>query len=421
MRLKNINGYYNPSFFNIVLETNEEISLATKKYTATFMHEFIHYLQDLILPYNIRINFTNLSKYLKIRGFAKEHGYIKCPFCEWDNNETVLEQQFNYTFGVNPLNIAFIDDVQSIDSIQCLETEVISIEKRKFKLQRYHLLINGNKSHYVLGARDLLEYIAYKIESKHYETAELPQLPYRTIDLLFEYYGLSHVSEESRLCIAEFCLYNDNPIRLLFNNFLENEEFKKASICLTYDNLYRILLGYEFKTTDGKIETLKEKFNRRVRDFEIVLSNQYINFDTLKDWLSKVYQLASTDLCEKFIFSDLYRMSQNEFKSFIDLIINKIGLPLIMNDQKQCISLQSEELDVSQFIQFYILQEFLTLVLCGADDKVCPIYDFCIANGGKCDMHGRLLDQSKSTNYEKCQYITFLEVSGLMGVDIQLN
>jgi len=232
---------------------------------------------------------------------------------------------------------------------------------------------------------------------------------------------LSHVSEDSRLCIAEFCLYNDNPIRLLFNNFLENEEFNQMSKCLTYDKLYRILLSYEFKTTDGKTETLKDKFNRRVRDFEMVLSNQYINFDTLKDWLSKVYQLASTDLCEKFIFSDLYRMSQKEFESFIDLIINKIGLPLVMNKDKNCISLQAEEFDISQFVQFYILQEFLDLVLFGADDKVCPIYDFCIANGGKCDAHSSLRPQSPSANCENCQYITFLEAFGLSEVDIRLN
>ena len=109
--------------------------------------------------------------------------------------------------------------------------------------------INDMPICYNLGARDLLEYIAYKIEAKHFPSKEkYPQLPYNSVDLLFSHYGLSYVPEDIRLCIAEVCLYNDNPIRFLFQQFLENEEFKQIVANLSYNRIYKSLLALEFVT-----------------------------------------------------------------------------------------------------------------------------------------------------------------------------
>ena len=54
-------GLYNISFFNMKIDTSEELTNEViKKEESTFIHEFIHYLQDLILPYNIRVNLSNV-------------------------------------------------------------------------------------------------------------------------------------------------------------------------------------------------------------------------------------------------------------------------------------------------------------------------------------------------------------------------
>lgn len=61
MKLEYATGFYNISFFNINIKTKEELTQnILKKEEATFTHEFIHYLQDLILPYNIRYNLSNV-------------------------------------------------------------------------------------------------------------------------------------------------------------------------------------------------------------------------------------------------------------------------------------------------------------------------------------------------------------------------
>lgn len=418
MRLKNINGSYSPSFFNIVLETNEDISLAVQKYTPTFVHEFIHYLQDLLLPYSLRLNFTRLSWFLRIRESADKNGYIKLPFNEWNHNERVLIKQLKYTIGKGSVDTGFVNDVRRINLIEQDASDLIEIQDRKFKLYKYNILINDTSITYNLGARDILEYIAYKIEAKYYQTSNMPDLPYKSIDLLFKHYGLSYVSDDVRLCIAEFCLYNDNPIHILFTNFLENEEFKKEINGLTYDRIYEILLTYEFKTKDGIKETLSSKFDRRLNQFVDILSEQYIGFGGIRHWILQVNNFVKSELDERFIFSDLYRMNQDSFEDFINAVITKIGLPLVMNNRKEYVSLQPEGIDTSQFVQFYILQEFLNSVLYTSNKTLCPVTDFCVANRGKHNDRCSLNPQTKIINQEYCHYIDFLKLYGLSSLEI---
>ena len=422
MRLKNINGSYNPSFFNILLETNEDILLAVQKYTPTFAHEFIHYLQDLLLPYSLRLNFTRLSWFLEIRESADKNGYIKLPFNEWNNNERVLIKQFNYTMGKGSMETGFINEVRHINTIKQNASDLTEIQDRKFTLYTYDILINDKSITYNLGARDILEYIAYKIEVKHYQTSNMPDLPYKSLDLLFEHYGLSDVSDEIRLCIAEFCLYNDNPIHTLFLFFLENDEFKQSIKVLTYDKIYQRLLDFEFETKDGRKETLTNKFDRRLEQFVDILSGQYIKLEGIRHWILQVNRFVKSELAERFIFSDLYRMKQDSFEYFINTVIAKIGIPIVMNNMKKCVSFlpeeQIEEIDASQFIQFYILQEFLNSVLYTSNSTLCPINDICIASGSEYDERCHMNPKAKIINQDYCQYIDFLKLFGLSNIEI---
>lgn len=112
----------------------------------------------------------------------------------------------------------------------------------------------------------MLEYIAHKIVIKHCPRhIKSPQLPHETVDLLFEHYGLSHVLEDIRLCIAEFCLFNDNPIRFLFHQFLEGTH-NQTIATLKFNEVYIFLSTLIIKTTDGILKTLIHKKHRRLAE-----------------------------------------------------------------------------------------------------------------------------------------------------------
>lgn len=423
MQLNNIEGTYFPSFFSIILETDEDISLAISKHESTFLHEFIHYLQDLVLPYNIRVNLSNIRWFLNIHEFAANQGYIKRPFKEWNDESNITKLQYQYTMGSNQI----IEDVKNIgEPIVSLEEKggfdaSFSNKYRTFNIYKYRIPINNGSEFYDLGARDLLEYIAHKIEVHHYPSSDcVPQLPYQSVDLLFDKYGLSFIPENIRLCIAECCLYNDNPVHFLFSQFLENCYFTITLAMLNYNYtaIYNFLLSITFETRDHVKETLSHKRKRRLEHFKNDLRINYSHFPEIVDWVSKVNRFSVERLSERFIFSDMYNMSKTELLDFVKEVVSAIGIPLVMNKKRQYISLPNGgrgKSEIDQFIQFYILQEFLAFVV--SKSKSCPIRKFCNTNYGLVCREIQIFNRQKRIiQIEKCPLIEFLKPYGLSDI-----
>ena len=159
MRLNEIDGHYNPSFFNMVLETNEDISGAINKYTATFVHEFIHYIQDIILPYNIRMNLSKLRWFSNMRQSALSNGYIIRPFNDWYSDSKTTLLQYNMTMGGIFGDSRFVDRAWKLeDAIPISEKASgfdasYSMKYREFNVYTYKMRVN-NGIIYNLGARD---------------------------------------------------------------------------------------------------------------------------------------------------------------------------------------------------------------------------------------------------------------------------
>ncbi len=320
---------------------------------------------------------------MNIQQFAVTKGYIKRPFKEWDDDSSLTKMQYSYTMGRE----YFVDDVKDIGQPTVLSEQQegfdtsFSNRQRRFNVYKYSIPLNNGSEVYSLGARDLLEYIAHKIEVRHYPSHDkVSQFPYQSVDLLFKKYGLSYIPEDIRLCIAECCLYNDNPIHFLFSQFLTNREHQQilAKLYSNYADTYNFLLSIMFKTTDNIVETLSHKRKRRLEQFKGNLEISYFHFPEIVNWISKVNIFSTERLSERFIFSDMYKMNNTEFLDFVKEVISMIGVPLVMNKKRQYISLPNRSKDMYQFIQFYILQEFLMFTDCKS--KSCPIRKFCRTN-----------------------------------------
>lgn len=423
MKLNYVEGNYNLSFFNITIETNEELTQnVIEKNKSTFVHEFIHYLQDLILPYNIRYNLSNVRYFFNILESARIHGSIARPFNEWTDESRSLQTQFERSFGGITKNEdeIFIDIVSEIGTVS---SDFVTLsgydsylkKQRTYRVFQYFVPVykvgNSNPINYNLGARDLLEYIAYKIERKFFPNRPpASQLPYESIDLIFEKNGLSHISDDIRLCIAERCLYNDTPIHFLFV-LLSDNRFKQFITSSNYSEIYNYLLFSSTATRDGESEFLIHKTQRRLKQFANELLYQYECFNEIGKWILKVNDFVENKLFGKFIFSDMYKLERDEFNKFIKFVIGYIGVPLVMNSNAKYISIQSNEINVAQFIQFYIMQNFIGF----AQSKIelCPIYNFCKENGGICNencINNLQIFKQKNKN---CYFANFLGSYGL--------
>lgn len=420
MRLNDIDGSYYTSFFCINLETYENPEQAIENNSSTFAHEFIHYLQDLILPYNIRVNLSNLRWFDNICQIGVQDKQIKRPFDIWNEDSRITRLQYDYTWGESKsmTKVWKIGDI-IYDVTRGNGYDSYLRKNRTFDIYKYSLYLNRHKK-YHLGAYDLLEYIAYKIEKKHYKVENLAPLPYSSVDLLFEKYELSHIPDDIRLCIAEFCLYNDNPIHLLIQNFLKNEDFIRNSKTLKYETIYANLLKGSFLTKDGVFESLTDKTNRRLTQLASDLDFIYGALQELSDWVSIANKFATEQLSNRFIFSDIYKMSTKEFEQFQRSVLSQIGLPLLMNRKEKRISLLPNDSDSEAFDQFYIACKLLYFLSSKKSSKYksCPINTFCKENYNtyykQCNAQLKL----GSICCPDCPYAKFLKIFELENVKI---
>ena len=114
MKLNYSEGSYKLSFFNINIETKEKLTKQVlEKENSTFIHEFVHYLQDLVLPYNIRFNLSNVRWFFNILEVAHKDGCIARPFDKWNEDSVVLRTQLNRSFGIG----RFVNYVTSLGNI----------------------------------------------------------------------------------------------------------------------------------------------------------------------------------------------------------------------------------------------------------------------------------------------------------------
>lgn len=252
MKLDYAMVFYNISFFTINFKTEEELTPdVLKKNEEIFIHKFIHYLQDLVLPYSIRYSLSNVCWFFNILESAHKTGSINRLFSDWNNESSILWTQFFRSFG-DGRSIDFVSQIGEATSNFVTTSGYDSNLhiQRKHRVYEYLLpVFEVGKlvpTSYNLGARDILEYIAYKINLRAFPNSSLvPQFPYKSIDLIFDKYGLSHISDDIRLCIAECCLYNDIPIHFLLSILLGNDEFKKyfryILMTLKYHSLFNFI------------------------------------------------------------------------------------------------------------------------------------------------------------------------------------
>ena len=246
-------------------------------------------------------------------------------------------------------------------------------------------------------------------------------MPYETVDMLFDYYGLSHINFPVRVLIVEICLYNDNPMHHLINHFLNGNLVKdNIEIFSDYNASYSFLLSYYgWLARGGFSETIFSKRERRLNDFQKYLCDMFVHpqFYELRSWIERVSLYSRNTLSSRFIFSDFYNMDIYDLFDFLSDIIDKIGLPMVLNESYQCISLLPQGTDNLQFAQFLILQNFLINALSG--NSSCPIYDFCKANDGMCEGCCKTDPFERFTEDDTCPYLLFLKSYGLADIEFK--
>ncbi|MEA3234390.1 hypothetical protein OP492_06980 [Pseudomonas mosselii] len=376
MRMKSkgseVEGEYGPSYFFIRLDTAEPLAECLDKHDQTFIHEYIHFIQDIFLAYCIRSNLEEVNRLARVAQVAYIKG-VERPFDEWGDELSCMSLQSANTWGGGK----FIDKGSRILRFETTRHVIASTQARVFK----HVAVLESGETYHVGARDMLEYIAHKIEAKHWETNQ-PDFPYRTMDYVFDYMGLSDISDASRIALVEFCLHNDNP----FHHFLVSVKDMKdgklnvvaAEALGDFEKLRNVLPRIQWNAKGGFRDTMSTKVQRRLRDLQNALGEKFHqhNFADIARWVESVIDYVAATLQGRLVFSELFNMEGEDFFSAIEGMIAEIGIPLIFNSKEECITLLPEGYNQNQFIQFYVAYKFMSeFIVC--TENTCPLCMFC--------------------------------------------
>lgn len=366
MKIQAANGYYLPSFFFMKIESDDDVLEMVQNNEQTFVHEYIHFLQDLILPYNIRNTLVSNRDFALISSTGFHEKEIIRPFSKWDDDAELTNKQFVFTWGGQ--------DVKNE------KERIASIERQYFEIYTgarvFGYVLTTEKGYqYHVGARDFLEYIAHKIEEKNW-LVKHPAFPYQTIDLIFEYYGLDWTIDEVRLCLVEFSLYNDNPMNQLIQ-ILEKLVIKQPELFEDYDKCSSNLMRLQWESNGDFKETIFTKTERRLTDLKKSLSEKYsnTNFSSISAWIDHVVEFSKENLSNRFIFSELYIMEGNEFRIKISEFVEEIGIPLVFNRKEESASLLPAIYDHNDFIQLYAAFNFIEYAR--STNSACGMLDFC--------------------------------------------
>ncbi|MCO7614155.1 hypothetical protein NJH83_28350 [Pseudomonas chlororaphis] len=376
MRLKTakdgMEGSYEPSYFIMKIDTSEKLTDNLDRHSQTFIHEYIHFIQDIFLPYCIRNNVNEVYRFVYVTDKAKEKP-IERPFNEWNHELSCISRQYDNTWG----NSKPIKKASSIKSYSREHYVIKEINARVFKYIAH--LSSGMEYH--VGAKDMLEYIAHKIEAKHWSTVQ-PDFPYRTMDFVFEELGLGDIPMMCKIALTEFCLHNDNPVHHLFEiiKTIRSEGFGFHGVqqCFYhFDILEYVLQRLLWGARGGFEETIHTKVERRLATIREYLSRKYPTdqFRDIDSWFGDVVSYVANNLKGRLYFSEIYEKNKSEFLAEIDMLISTLGIPLIFNSINEHISLLPNKYNKDSFIQFYasfIFNEFLKHT-----DKTCPMCSFC--------------------------------------------
>lgn len=404
--LKQIMGTYIPSGFSIYLNKLPH-NLNTRD--ATFVHEYTHFLQDIILPYCIRQNLVFVNNFAWISKMAEINQKLTRPFREWSDDCNLTFKQTSYTWG----NGEAKDDSGKVIDIQ----SDFFISPYDHNIFRYNLKFEDG-TQYQFGARDFLEYLAHKIENKFWKT-NAPDLPYRTVDKVFDYYSLGFIPEAVRLLIVEYCLYNDNPVHLLMNMFINQnlimnhkDKFCDYDVCLQY------LLGISWQSRGGFDESILTKTERRLNDFRERLSSLYPHrqYNSIREWILTTNNFCKNELSNRFIISSLYNISCNELYDFIDRLVNTVGIPVIKFADNTVASMLPSRYNSDQFLEFYIISKFMEWI--STNERYCPIYNICNKNFGLCQ---KICCTNPVIYSGECKFKLFLKSYGFDTLTFEYN
>ncbi|MBL5826887.1 hypothetical protein [Serratia fonticola] len=371
--LKNItSAYYIPSKYTIFFYSSTKIRENIDFDNATLFHEFLHFIQDITLPYLIRQSTVSILERYYFSISAIEAKQITVPFYNWPDDYHTLSQQYDFTWGEQQAIKSF-GTIVSHNKVSEHSINDINVHK--------YILNSSTGIKCTLSAKDLIEFITRKIENKRWPEKNYYDIPYKIVDLVLDYLGLGELSDPTKILLIEFCLYNDNPVNQLF--FIAESDKNKIINSDINNSAYNFFKSYQWNSKGDFSENALSKLKRRKNKHLHYFSECYKEdeFVTIREWIYHTINYKFKDDNNLFIFYFLFQLDSMTLKFKIEDYFNEIGMPVLINETGEHTSAVPEKFRSNNFIFLYV--ENLLIQSLRDGDWMCPLLKYKMCKGIK--------------------------------------
>jgi len=384
-------GFYEPGFIHLRINTDQSLENLEKlkedpstiKYYSTFLHEYLHFLQDITTTQGLS-NFIYYIEYLR------------------NANKIILENgQSNFETPVkidNKYNLIANSHLRGIYVGENRKTPNAYYKKYSYKYQnitknngkviqvkkytvKYFNQDNKKFEDFHLGSKHIKEYMAHYIQNQLVPGTKHNCIPYTIIEqiALKEY---PHFSKDKSLILAlcDASLMSYHPVQLFFDT-IEKLKKKKKYKLTTAKSLYSFIYREFTFEEDGQIETIESLFEKT----NIIAKGNFqdsLKADVFKNnvvWFEEIINVAKDlRINNPDFFLKLIEAPGKLSPLFIE-IIKTLGTPFMTNLSNNGFFIPPEKLKSAEIYPYYP-KVFHAIYNTHHAKKECILKGFCSTN-----------------------------------------
>lgn len=395
--LKTDYGEYLKGFFviklDMVLKENIRVDEFSKNEFATFVHEYIHFLQNVSTVHGMYyFNTTSKLVQLFISEAYKCDDLIRLPINKEiiENAYEACELQSFYEGTSEHKKIHHVNEIK-IENDEMLEDEI-----KLSNIECVNIYYDDKDIPYTFGTICIEESMAYLIENKQFGALDIKnELPYNSCELVCETICPSLIGRANiMVALLEISLMHYNS-GVMFCKLLEEIKNKH----LNFKNTLEVFSYFNNKT-NLLYSNMKEQYSEifSAIDFLYPLKTP---FENTNFYLKKVIKKAYRYRCEKSsLISNIMDLSTKKSNEYFVFLLNTFGVPALIDKSND---IYSTEFNLGlALVPIAIFNQFNSNV------KQCYLYDYCSKGNMKITDNNCLYSPWKqSTKETLCPFAIF--------------
>lgn len=420
-------GFYLPSFFFMQLNTEKDFEWLSDKsriagqIDSVFLHEYIHFLQDILTTNGFRNTITVVDFIkgiiLPITSSPKKNFTI--PYILDSDNMSVIQDDLVRVFsGDNEIDYCFTRilgvNIEKTDFIRAHPNEdiimVITDENGSNDEKSFHF-----------GSICLNEGIAYLIESNHFRHYQHPIFPYQVVNKLWDFYfPFTKISKENLILLCEIALNSYNPpvqfILLL-------QIIRDENLIPTESSIIEIARKLSLIVNENKKDySLEEFFNEHLEKSKKALKDciRDPKYLPLQKWVDDTFTNANIYKGNGYFFP---RLAAKNGLSIINELLKLIGTPLLSNLRDEYCASNNDAEVVGELVCFRAIFEVYSILR--RFSTGCSMKNYCIQHPTKnltseiCD--SRPWENTKHPSELLCPFAQFWKLWGLVNKEPEIK